>query len=348
MTDEDVKSINLALQGGGAHGAFTWGVLDRLLEDGRVRFDGISATSAGAMNAVVCAYGQMRGGRDGAREALLGFWRRISDAAGLASPLRLTPLEHLLGIPPERSLAFAAFESMTRTFSPYQFNPFGLNPLRDVLASCVDFDELRRCDCARLFISATNVRSGNVRVFQNQEVSMAAVLASACLPMLFQAVEIDGSHYWDRGYMGNPSLFPLIYSTDSRDIVVVHINPVFVDDLPRSAMEISDRVNEITFNAALLKEFRAIAFVTKLLEEGWIKDEYRPRLRHMLMHSIRADDALNCLGAASKFDCSWEFLTDLRDRGRAVAEQWLGENFIHLGKRATVDLRAEFLETEER
>ncbi len=343
MSDAHVRPINLALQGGGSHGAFTWGVLDRLLEDGRVSFDGISATSAGAMNAVVYAYGQMRGGTDGARQALHDFWKRVSDSAAPYSPLSMTPLERLMGVKVEQSSAFMAFESLTRTFSPYQLNPLNINPLRNVLAACVDFAQLQRCDCSKLFLSATNIRTGNVRVFENHELSIEAVLASACLPSLFQAIEIDGSFYWDGGYMGNPSLFPLFYNTDSRDVVVVHINPIFSPDIPRSAPEIADRVNEITFNSALLKEFRAVAFVTRLIEDGWIKDEYRAKLRHMLMHSIRADDALLPLGAASKFNCDWRFLTDLRDRGRATAEQWLGENFIHLGKRATVDLVAEYL-----
>ena len=346
MSNGELRQINLALQGGGSHGAFTWGVLDRLLEDGRVRFDGISATSAGAMNAAVYAYGNMRGGADGARAALHDFWRRVSASAALYSPLKLTPLEQWCGSLPEQSGSFAAFESLTRALSPYQLNPLNLNPLRDVLAACVDFDELKRCKSSRLFLSATNIRSGNVRVFRNEEISLNAVLASACLPFLFQAIEIEGAFYWDGGFMGNPSLYPLFYFTNSRDIVVVHINPIFCEDIPRSAMEITDRVNEITFNSALLKEFRAIAFVNKLLEEGWIKDEFRAQLRHMLMHSIRADDALNTLGAASKFNCDWNFLTDLRDRGRATAEQWLAENYIHLGKRASVDLRGEYLDPD--
>ncbi|MBK8959625.1 MAG: patatin-like phospholipase family protein [Proteobacteria bacterium] len=343
MSEAQFRAINLALQGGGAHGAFTWGVLDYLLEDARVTFEGISATSAGAMNAVVYAYGNMRGGRDGARQALHDFWRHVSRSAAAYSPLSLTPVERLLGIKPEQSASYVAFESLTRSFSPYQLNPLNINPLRDVLAACVDFDELRRCQCSKLFLSATNIRTGNVRVFRNEELSIDAVLASACLPNLFQAIEIDGAFYWDGGYMGNPSLFPLFYNTDSRDVVVVHINPIFNQQIPRSAAEIADRVNEITFNSALLKEFRAVAFVTKLIEDGWIKDEYRARLRHMLIHSIRADDALNALGAASKFNTEWRFLTDLRDRGRATAAQWLAENFIHLGKRATVDLAEEYL-----
>jgi NTE family protein len=343
MSDTQVRAINLALQGGGAHGAFTWGVLDRLLEDGRVSFEGISATSAGAMNAVVYAYGQMRGGPDGARQALHDFWQRVSRSASSYSPLTMTPMESMLGIQPEHSLAYRAFDGLTRSFSPYQLNPLNLNPLRDVLAACVDFDALKHCDCAKLFLSATNIRTGNVRVFQNEDLSIDAVMASACLPNLFQAIEIDGAFYWDGGYMGNPSLFPLFYNTESRDVVVVHINPIFNPNIPRSAAEIADRVNEITFNSALLKEFRAVAFVTKLIEDGWIKDEYRTRLRHMLIHSIRADQALNALGAASKFNTDWRFLTDLRDRGRATAEQWLGETYIHLGKRATVNLSEEYL-----
>ncbi len=343
MSNDEVRSINLALQGGGSHGAFTWGVLDRLLEDGRVSFEGISATSAGAMNAVVYAYGKMRGGPDGARQALHDFWQRVSARAAPYSPLALTPVEKMFGVLPEQSWSYVAVESLTRTFSPYQLNPLNLNPLRDVLAACVDFEELKRCECSKLFLSATNIRTGNVRVFSTEEISIDAVLASACLPFLFQAIEIEGASYWDGGYMGNPSLFPLFYNTDSRDVVVVHINPIFCADIPKSAAEIADRVNEITFNSALLKEFRAIAFVTKLLEDGWIKDEYRAKLRHMLIHSIRADDALNTLGAASKANCDWRFLTDLRDRGRATAEQWLVENYIHLGKRATVDLVSEYL-----
>jgi NTE family protein len=187
------------------------------------------------------------------------------------------------------------------------------------------------------------VRTGRVRVFTNREVTLDVVMASACLPFLFQAVEIDGGAYWDGGYMGNPALFPLFYHTDSRDIVILHINPVFVGDVPTTAVDITDRINQISFNSSLIKELRSIAFVTKMLEEGWLRDEYRSKLRHMLVHSIRADDALQGAGVASKFNCDWRFLTDLRDRGRATAEHWLAENYIHLGKRGTVDLREEFL-----
>lgn len=340
-----VKQVNVALQGGGAHGAFTWGVLDKILEDGRLEIDGLSATSAGAMNAAVYAYGNMTGGVDSAREALHNFWLNISKAGELYSPLKQMPWESFwnTGWNGGHSLSFLAFEAWTRILSPYQFNPFNMNPLRDVLSESVDFERLTQCQCTRLFISATNVRTGRVRVFTNQEVTIDVVLASACLPFLFQAVEIEGSAYWDGGYMGNPALFPLFYHTDSRDIIILHINPMYVNDIPTTAPDINDRINEISFNSSLIKELRSIAFVTKLLDEGWLKDEYRSRLRHMLVHSIRADEALGGAGVASKFRCDWEYLTDLRDRGRATAEQWLAENYTHIGKRGTVDLYEEFL-----
>jgi NTE family protein len=338
-----IKRVDLALQGGGAHGAFGWGVLDKLAEDGRLEIEGLSATSAGSMNAAVYGYGRMIGDRDGAREALEKFWRNISEAGQLYSPLRHTPLETALGLGVEYSPSYQLFQTLTRAFSPYQFNPFGFNPLRDVLAKSVDFERLLQCQCVKLFICATNVRTGQPRIFRNQEVTLDAVLASACLPFLFQAVRIGDEHYWDGGYMGNPALYPLFYHTESRDIVIVHINPIVRPQLPTSAPEIENRLNEITFNASLLKELRAVAFVTKLVEEGWIKDEYRDRLKHVLIHSIRADESMCGLTVASKFNTDWKFLCDLRDRGRQAAARWLEENFDHLGHHATVDLRSEYL-----
>lgn len=287
----------------------------------------------------------MTGGLDGARETLHNFWYDISRAGELYSPMKQMPWETSwnTGWNGGHSLSFLVFEAWTRVLSPYQFNPFNINPLRDVLNRSVDFEQLALCKCTRLFISATNVRTGRVRVFTNQEVTLDVVLASACLPYLFQAVEIEGSAYWDGGYMGNPALFPLFYHTDSRDIIILHINPIFVSEIPKTAVDITDRINQISFNSSLIKELRSIAFVTKMLEEGWLKIEYRAKLRHMLVHSLRADEALAGEGVASKFNCDWKFLTDLRDRGRATAEQWLAENYIHIGKRGTIDLREEFL-----
>ncbi len=338
-----IKRVNLALQGGGAHGAFAWGILDKLAEDGRLDIEGLSATSAGSMNAVVYGYGRMQGGNDGARAALEEFWHAISRAGESFSPVRASQWESALGLGLEQSPSYFLFETITRTFSPYQFNPFGFNPLRDVLAKSVDFEAVHACSCVELFICATNVRTGQPRIFRNREVTLEAVLASACLPFLFQAVEIGGEHYWDGGYMGNPALFPLIYHTASRDIVIVHINPILRPQLPTTAPEIQNRLNEITFNASLLKELRAIAFVTKLIEQKWVKDEYRDQLKHLLVHSIRADEALCDLTVASKFRTDWPFLCRLRDLGRDAAAQWLERTYDHLGHHSTVDLRSEYL-----
>ncbi|MGE0715237.1 MAG: patatin-like phospholipase family protein [Alphaproteobacteria bacterium] len=336
-----VKTLNLALQGGGAHGAFTWGVLDRLLEDGRIRIEGISATSAGAMNATVLAYGHAMGGPEGARRALAGFWRRISHAAA-QGPLQPSPLDRLLG---NRGLswspAFLMFDLMTRLLSPYQFNPLNRNPLREVLLQTVDFEALRAARMPmKLFLSATNVRTGKVRVFENHEICVDAVLASGCLPFLFQAVEIAGEHYWDGGYMGNPALFPLIAGCESRDILVVHINPLERAGVPRSATEILNRINEISFNSSLMREMRAISFVTRLIDEGTAD---AAKLKRILIHGIAADEVMTELGVASKLNADWDFLVELRDLGRAHADRWLADGFVRIGHESTVDIRARFL-----
>jgi NTE family protein len=337
----ETKSICLALQGGGAHGAFTWGVLDRLLDDERIAFDGISATSAGAMNAAVFAYGMAVGGRAGAKRALAGFWRRISCAAA-CGPFQPTIWDRLFGNPSlAYSPAFLAFDLLTRLFSPYEFNPLNINPLRDVLLDSVDFGALRRETCpVKLFLSATNVRTGKVKVFDNDEIGVDAVLASACLPFIFQAVEIDGEAYWDGGYMGNPPIFPLIYNCDSSDVVIVHINPLHRDALPRSAADILNRINEISFNSSLMREMRAINFVTRLIDEGRIIDG---SLRRMLIHAIAADDVMSRLGTASKLNADWEFLCELRDIGRQRTAEWLDRHFAQLGVRSTVDLQTVYM-----
>lgn len=338
------RRINLALQGGGSHGAFTWGVVDRLLEDGRIAFDGISGTSAGSMNAVAIAYGSING-NDGARQALHDFWQAVSRAGDRANPwaqFGMSP--QLAQDSPLQSLAGQWFSAVTHAFSPYQLNPGNINPLRDVLVQQIDFGKMHRESRIRLFLSATNVRSGKGKVFGIDEaISAEMVMASACLPQLFQAVEVDGEHYWDGGFMGNPVLYPLFYHTRSRDVLIVHINPIARDKVPTTAEEILDRVNEITFNSSLIKEMRAIHFVQKLIDDGRIKADYQRQLRYVLMHSIRADDVLSDLSVNSKMRSDWPFLTMLRDRGRASASAWLTENFRHLGVRPTVDLRAEFL-----
>lgn len=338
------RTVNLGLQGGGAHGAFAWGVLDALLEDGRIAIEGVSGTSAGAMNAAVYAYGEMEGGPDGARQALHDFWREMSLAGDVFSPIKQLPWENILGpYTAGASLTYNVFDHMTRVFSPYVWNPLNFNPLRDIVERSVDFSKLHACKSTKLFISATNVRTGKVKVFNNEDVTLDAVMASACLPFVYKAVEIDGEYYWDGGYTGNPALFPFFYRCDSRDVLVVHINPMLRDDIPMSATDIMNRINEVSFNASLIREFRAIDFVAKLIDEDWLKDEYRDRVRKILVHSIRSDDALADLSVASKFDLNWGFLTELRDRGRDEAQAWLDRHFDALGERSTIDLKNDYL-----
>ena len=341
--DTASKPVNVALQGGGAHGAFAWGVLDTLLEDGRLEIEALSATSAGAMNAAVFAYGVQQGGREGARETLEAFWRAVSRAGAIFGPLCDMPWERCFGgTGMLHSPSFHVFDAMTRLFSPYQFNPFNFNPLRDVLAEVVDFDRLSHGDAAvRLYVSATNVRTGKIKVFENADMSVDVVMASACLPHVFQAVEIDGEHYWDGGYMGNPAIFPLIYNSVSKDVIVVHINPLVRDELPTTPPEIFNRVNEITFNSSLMREMRAIAFVTRLIDTDHLDPETFSR---MLIHSIRDDERMTGLSVASKLSPDWSFLCQLRDIGRAAARDWLALNFARVGVESTVDIAATYLE----
>jgi NTE family protein len=337
-TDPSAKAVNFALQGGGAHGAFTWGVLDRVLEDERIAIEGISATSAGAMNAAVLAYGLAAGGRDAAREALADFWRRIADAASL-SPLR-PPLFGRTGQGLEYSPVHIAFDMLSRVLSPYQWNPLNLDPLRGVLEQVVDFEALRQSSAVKLFLSATNVRTGKIKVFANEEVTADCVLASACLPLLHQAVCIGGEHYWDGGYMGNPALFPLIYGCESRDIVVVHVNPIERPDIPHSAQDIMNRINEISFNSSLMREMRAVAFVTGLLDEGKLANA---GLKRMLVHAISAEDVMQGLGAASKLNADWDFLTHLYEIGRERAGAWIEAHYAALNVESTIDIHTAYL-----
>jgi len=339
------KTIHLALQGGGAHGAYTWGVLDKLLEDGRVDFDGICATSAGTMNAVVLTYGKMQGGNAGAREALHNFWHEVSEC-GHSS---FVPHEYIKSpdkYPAYKMMAhmmYSIFVSVTHIISPYQFNPGNHNALRSIITKQVDFDKLRKSKTNNLFISTTCVKTGKVKIFKNKELSADVVMASACLPYLFQAVKVKNQYYWDGGYMGNPAIFPIFNHGKTSDILIVHVNPIIRKNLPHQADEIMDRINEITFNSSLISEFRAVHFVNKLLEDGWIKDKFKKNLKHILVHSIRADNVLNKYDISSKFDTNWHFLTHLRDLGRQEAKHWLAKNFRHLGKKSTVNIQNEYL-----
>jgi NTE family protein len=339
-SSNQIRTINLALQGGGAHGAFTWGVLDRLLDEKDLAFEGLSATSAGAMNAAAFAYGLAVDGREGARKALEGYWKRVSDTAR-QGPLQPTAFDRMLG---DHRLTwspiFSVIGFVTRVLSPYQFNPANYNPLRDVVEQSIDFDVLRRPDCpVKLFLSATNVRTGKVKVFSGKEISADAVMASACLPTMFHAVEIDGEAYWDGGYMGNPAIFPLIYGCESADVVIVHINPLFRAEVPRSADDILNRINEISFNSSLMREMRAVSFVTRLVTQKRVDGG----LKHVLVHSIADDGFMGALTPTSKYNADWEFLVFLRDQGRKCAGEWLAENFVKLGVESSVDVEKMYL-----
>lgn len=327
--------IDLALQGGGAHGAFTWGVLDRLLDEPELQIDGISGTSAGAMNAAVLAHGHIEGGVAGARAAMEKFWREVSRAARF-SPFQRGPLDVLLGRwTLDHSPFFVAMDMMARVVSPYNANPLGTNPLRSILADAVDFGRLSQSPI-KLFVTATNVRTGRGRVFRSGEITPDVLLASACLPTLFQAVEIDGEPYWDGGYSGNPTITPLVRECDSQDTILVQINPVERPGTPRSARDILDRVNEVSFNAVLLKELRMIALLRKIAHPD---GDEGARWANMRIHRVASDIMLD-LGYSSKLNAEWAFLTMLRDRGSQAADAFLTAHRDDLGRRSSLDLDA--------
>lgn len=331
--DRDPVSIDLALQGGGAHGAFTWGVLDRLLEEPWLRIEGISGTSAGAMNAAVMVDGFTAGGPEAARAGLEAFWSRVSEAARF-SPFQRGPLDVLTGRwTLDSSPMFITMDLVSRLFSPYDLNPGGLNPLSEILAERIDFPRLAKAPI-KLFVTATNVHTGRGRVFRNAELRPEVLLASACLPTLFQAVEIDGEPYWDGGYSGNPTLTPLVRECSASDTIIVPINPIERPGTPRSARDILNRLNEISFNATALKELRMIALLKQVAPQG---DSEGAVWASMRIHRIRNDGMVE-LGYSSKLNAEWAFLTMLRDRGRAAADEFLQAHADDLGKRSTLDL----------
>ncbi len=325
--------IDLALQGGGSHGAFTWGVLDRLLEEPWLTIDGISGTSAGAMNAAVLVYGHQLGGAAGAREALGAFWRRVSDAARF-SPFQRGPLDVLLGRwTLDSSPIYVAMDLMSRLVSPYTMNPMGKNPLREILAEIIDFEVLAQSPI-HLFITATNVRTGRGKVFKNDAVTPDVLLASACLPTMFQAIEIDGEAYWDGGYSGNPTLTPLVRECKSQDTILVPINPIERPGVPRSASDILNRLNEVSFNAVVLKELRMMALLRKVADPG---DGEGRLWTQMRVHVVR-NNIMTELGASSKLNAEWSFFSFLRDEGRKAAQGFLDAHANDLGKRSTLDI----------
>lgn len=333
--------MKLALQGGGAHGAFTWGVLDRLLEDDRIEIEALVGTSAGAMNAAVTAYGLSVGGAAKAREMLETFWRKASDA-GKKGPLQPSPIDKLLSVGNmDFSPMYHFFNSLSQVLSPYQLNPANINPLREIIAEVVDFESLRANKlAAKLFICATNVKNGRIRVFTRDEITPDAVMASACLPFLFQAVEVDGHFYWDGGYCGNPPIFPLIYEKGTNDILIVQINPINIPEVPNTAAAILDRINTLSWNSSLMREMRAIHFVTNLLDNNELDREKYPRV---FIHSIDAEELLAKFSVSSKLNPDWDFLCHLRGIGREKADAFLVNHFDQIGQTSTTDIAAKFM-----
>lgn len=333
------KKISLALQGGGSHGAFTWGILEKLLEEDVLDIRGICGTSAGAMNAALTVYGLNVNGNQGAIDTLEKFWKAVGKNAAM-SPLQPSWLDHALypgGL--EFSVGYHFFNMFTNTLSPYQFNPLDVNPLRDLLLEIIDFSVTNKSD-TKLFVCATNVRTCKPKVFQSPNITVDSLLASACLPMLYKAVEIDGEAYWDGGYMGNPPIWPLIDFTDTSDILLCKINPIEIQEIPKTVREIQDRINDISFNGSLMAEMRMIYFKDKILNMGY---DVRGRLRKVHFHAISADVALGEYSLSSKFNANWDFLNTLREKGRIHATKWLEQNFEQVNNESTLNIRQVYL-----
>jgi NTE family protein len=329
------KTVSLALHGGGAHGAFTWGVLDRLLDQRDLVLDGISGTSAGAINGCLLAQG-LSHGRARAKQELARFWRRISEVGMAAfSPYQATPYHSLLrSWNLDWSPAGAWLDAMALFVSPYQLNPLDRNPLRELLDECLDFAQLTAPEVPRLFVGATNLKTNKMKVFRNAELCPEALLASGCLPQLHRAVEVGGEFYWDGGFTGNPVLSPLIRECEARDLILVQVSPTRREQLPISARDIADRLNEVAMNAALMRELDVIAMITRLVEEGTIQ---HPRYKAIRLHQIADPAVMAGLGQRSKHNTAWAFLTYLRDAGRACAAQWLADNQDRIGRESTLD-----------
>lgn len=329
-----VQTINLALQGGGAHGAFTWGVLDALLEDGRLRFDGISGTSAGAMNAVVLAHGLLQGGRDGARTALERFWNAV--AAGSPADLPFAAgNDGGIGV----SSGVRMMTQWMQHFSPEQLNPFAVDPVRDILSAHIDFERLRAASPVKLFVAATHANTGRLRLFQAHEMSVSTILASACLPTVQRAIEIDGEPYWDGAYSANPAVFPLFYECAANDILLVLLSPLLHGDTPHSAEEIRARSLDLAFNSTFLREMRMFAHAREYAERSHPpRGRLERHLQQSHFHLIEAEELLSQLAAETRMTPSLAFVNMLRDQGRSRAQAWLTDHFAALGRRSSVDL----------
>jgi NTE family protein len=339
QTTTETKSVSLALQGGGSHGAFTWGVLDALLEDGRLAINGVSGASAGAMNAVALGHGFAQSddvpqAREAARESLRKLWERVA-RLGEASKLQRGMMDLWL------SGWKATGAALSPQLSPYQANPLDINPLRSLVQDLIDFKQLGTLSEPRVFVSATQVNTGKAEIFSGKRLTDAAVMASACLPMLFRAVEIEGEHYWDGGYSGNPALHPLIYQCKSSDIVLIQINPIERNGLPDTGAEIMDRINELTFNASLLGQMRSIDFVNRAIERGYLPEE---KYRTVRLHRIDGGEALEAYPASTKSTADGAMIEKLFELGRLCAAKWLKKNFDEIGVKTTININKDYLD----
>lgn len=333
------KKIAFALQGGGSHGAYTWGILEKLLEEEIFDIRGICGTSAGAMNGAMLIYGLAKNGNQGAIDTLNTFWNKIGDSSKL-SPFQSTWFEnHTQNGDLTYSLGFQMFSLLTNAMSPYQFNPMDVNPLKKLIEEIIDFDVLNSAE-AKLFACATNVRKCKPKVFRSPNITVDMLMASACLPMLYKAVEIDGEHYWDGGYMGNPPIYPLIDHTDSNDILLIKVNPFEIDEVPKTVKEIQDRINDISFNSSLSSEMRMINFKERILNIGY---DLKGKLRKIYFHEISADEDLHQFSLSSKFNISKSFLLRLKHLGKKAAEKWINENYEKVDKESSLNIRKVFL-----
>ena len=340
MAPANRKRIKLALQGGGSHGAFTWGVLDRLLADERLEIEAVVGTSAGAMNAAVVVDGLIAGGPEEARRRLDAFWEGVG-AMFTFSPIQPTPYDMMFSAGNmDFSPVWRVADVLMRQFSPYELNPLNGNPLHEHLAAMVDFERLRSAQGPALFACATNVLTGRLRVFERAEISAAAIMASACVPLLHHAVEVDGQHYWDGGYCGNPPIFPLIYMGGAPDILIVQLNPINIPEVPRDIRAIVDRMNTLAFNSSLMREMRMIRFVTELIDKG---DLPAGKYMRCFIHTVDAEEELAAFNASSKMNGSIDFLRHLRALGVARAEAFLAAHFEDIGERSSTDVVSKFL-----
>ena len=336
------KQIGIALQGGGAHGAFTWGVLDRLLEEDAIVAEAICGTSAGALNAVTCAYGLHIGGPQKAKELLEKLWRKIAQGGGFMFKPGMFDKTYGSG-DIYNSPGYMFFNAVSQVFSPYNFNPANYNPLRDILNDLIDFKELQLYNKKKLFICATNVKTNRAKIFSNKDITVDAMLASTCLPQLFQAVQIDGEYYWDGGYMGNPPIFPIITNTSVKDIVLVKINSININSVPTTARDIADRVNEISFNSSLINEMKLIHYRNELIRNGILKSDNKTN-REIYVHTISGYSALSQLKYSSKMNVSLDFLLELKEKGREIADNWIRTDYPGVGLKSTFDVEEHFFD----